>query len=85
MLLAEPVEIPTFDPTPDIRLIVADMDGTLLDDEKQMHDQFWPLIDELHRRGILFSPASGRQYYTLLREFADIADEMVFIAENGSW
>jgi hypothetical protein len=78
------VPIPKFDPTPDIRLIVADMDGTLLDDEKQMHDHFWPLIDELHRRGILFSPASGRQYYTLLREFSDVADEMVFIAENGS-
>lgn len=86
MLLAEPdtVQIPVFDPTPDIRLIVADMDGTLLDDEKQLHEQFWPLIHELHRRGILFSPASGRQYYTLLREFEDIADEMVFIAENGS-
>ncbi len=83
---AEPdaVPIPVFDPTPDIRLIVADMDGTLLDDEKQLHEHFWPLIEELHRRGILFSPASGRQYYTLLREFSDIADELVFIAENGS-
>ncbi len=83
---AEPdtVPIPVFNPTPDIRLIVADMDGTLLDDEKQLHEHFWPLIEELHRRGILFSPASGRQYYTLLREFSDIADEMVFIAENGS-
>jgi len=78
------VAIPVFDPTPDIRLIVADMDGTLLDDRKQLHEQFWPLMQQLQRRGILFSPASGRQYYTLLREFADIADDMVFIAENGS-
>ena len=86
LLHTEPdtVQIPTFDPTPDIRLIVADMDGTLLDDEKQLHEHFWPLIEDLHRRGILFCPASGRQYYTLLREFSDIADEMVFIAENGS-
>jgi Cof subfamily protein (haloacid dehalogenase superfamily) len=82
--MAEPIQIPLFDPTPDIRLIVADMDGTLLDDEKQLHEHFWPLIDELYRRGILFTPASGRQYYTLLREFSDVADEMVFIAENGS-
>ncbi len=79
-----PVTIPAFEPAPDIRLIVADMDGTLLDDEKQLHDHFWPMIDALHHRGILFAPASGRQYYTLLREFSDIADEMVFIAENGS-
>jgi Cof subfamily protein (haloacid dehalogenase superfamily) len=86
LLLAEPTTapIPVFDHTPDIRLIVTDMDGTLLDDEKRLHDDFWPLIEQLHRRGILFAPASGRQYYTLLREFADIADDLVFIAENGS-
>lgn len=69
----------------DIRLIAADMDGTLLDDAGELHDHFWPLIDELHRRGVLFCPASGRQYYNLLERFADIADEVVFIAENGTY
>jgi len=78
--------LPTvFDPRPDIRLIVADMDGTLLDDDHLLHDHFWPLIEELHSRGILFCPASGRQYFTLLRQFADIADDVVFIAENGTY
>ena len=33
---------------------------------------------------MLFCVASGRQYYTLLHQFTDIADDMVFIAENGS-
>jgi len=70
---------------PDIRLIAADLDGTLLDDAGELHDHFWPLIDELHRRGVLFCPASGRQYYNLLERFADIADEVVFIAENGTY
>ena len=46
LLLAEPVTIPVFDPTPDIRLVVADMDGTLLDENKELHEQFWPLVDE---------------------------------------
>ena len=41
-------------------------------------------MTELHRQGILFCPASGRQYFTLREQFADIADDMVFIAENGS-
>lgn len=78
--------LPTvFDPQPDIRLIVADMDGTLLDDDHSLHEHFWPLIEELHSRGILFCPASGRQYFTLLRQFADIADDVVFIAENGTY
>ena len=85
MLLEQPVTIPVFDRRPDIRLVVADMDGTLLNEDKKVHPQFWPLVDELHRRGVVFCPASGRQYYTLLDEFADIADEMVFIAENGAY
>lgn len=79
------MQIPTFDPRPDIRLIAADMDGTLLDDDNELHEHFWPLVHELNRRGILFCPASGRQYYNLRERFADIADEIVFIAENGTY
>jgi Cof subfamily protein (haloacid dehalogenase superfamily) len=79
------VDLPYFEPRPDIRLIAADMDGTLLDDDHELHDHFWPLVDELHRRGILFAPASGRQYYNLLNRFWDISDEVVFIAENGTF
>ena len=59
------------------------MDGSLLDDEKRIHDDFWPLLDELDGRGILLCPASGRQYATLRRQFA--RDELVYIAENGSY
>ena len=82
---SEPVALPDFDPQPDIRLIAADMDGTLLDDAKELHDHFWPLVDELFRRGIRFCPASGRQYHTLHRLFGDVADELVYIAENGAY
>ncbi|HXY42500.1 MAG TPA: Cof-type HAD-IIB family hydrolase [Vicinamibacteria bacterium] len=70
---------------PDIRLIATDFDGTLVDDSKQIHDALWPLVDELHRRDITFCPASGRQYYNLLEHFEAVADELVFIAENGSY
>ncbi|MFG3093387.1 Cof-type HAD-IIB family hydrolase [Streptomyces sp. NPDC048202] len=69
----------------DIRLVVTDMDGTLLDDDKCPPDTLWPLLAELRRRGVLFSPASGRQYATLAREFAEVAEGMVFIAENGTY
>jgi Cof subfamily protein (haloacid dehalogenase superfamily) len=77
--------LPGFDPRPDIRLIAADMDGTLLDDEHELHEHFWPLVEELHARGIMFCPASGRQYFNLLARFEDIADDVVFIAENGTF
>ncbi|MFI1164355.1 Cof-type HAD-IIB family hydrolase [Streptomyces sp. NPDC020801] len=68
----------------DIRLIVTDMDGTLLDDAKRIPAGLWPTLAELRRRGVLFSPASGRQYATLAGQFAAVADGMVFIAENGT-
>ncbi len=79
------VDLPVIEPRPDIRLIAADMDGTLLDDAKEIHDHFWPLVDALFERGIRFCPASGRQYFNLYSRFADVADEMVFIAENGAF
>ncbi|GED83443.1 Cof-type HAD-IIB family hydrolase [Streptomyces sp. 6-11-2] len=68
-----------------IRLIVTDMDGTLLDDAKRLPAGLWPTLAELRRRGVLFSPASGRQYATLAEQFAGHDEGMVFIAENGTY
>ncbi|GGY12299.1 hydrolase [Streptomyces minutiscleroticus] len=70
---------------PDIRLVVTDMDGTLLDGQGRIPDTLWPLLAGLRRRGIVFSPASGRQYATLARQFRQAAEGMVFIAENGAY
>jgi len=78
-------ELARLSPRPDNRLIASDMDGTLVDDAKQIHDELWPLIDELHARGITFCPASGRQYHDLVRQFEAVADELVFVAENGTY
>ncbi|MEV5313173.1 Cof-type HAD-IIB family hydrolase [Streptomyces sp. NPDC052610] len=72
-------------PPADIRLVVTDMDGTLLDDDKRAPDGLWETLGLLRERGVVFSPASGRQYATLAREFARAADGMVFIAENGTY
>jgi HAD superfamily hydrolase (TIGR01484 family) len=69
----------------DIRLVVTDMDGTLLDDDKRIPARLWEVLARLRERGVLFSPASGRQYASLAREFADVAEGMVFIAENGAY
>ncbi|MFD8733401.1 Cof-type HAD-IIB family hydrolase [Streptomyces sp. NPDC059618] len=70
---------------PDIRLVVSDMDGTLLDADGRVPDGLWPLLAELRRRGIVFSPASGRQYATLAHLFAGEDDGMVYVAENGAY
>lgn len=79
-------EQPAFPTGPlDIRLIAVDMDGTLLDERGEVPDSLWPLLVELEERGIFFAPASGRQYATLRRTFGTAGDDMVFIAENGTF
>lgn len=80
----------TFDPTrgsaaTDLRLVVADLDGTLLDERGQVPAGFWPLLERMRARGIVFVPASGRQYATLASLFARAAAGMPFIAENGMY
>ena len=67
----------------DIRLIASDMDGTLLDADGAVPASFWPLLDNILAAGILFSPASGRQYQTLQAVFGD-REGLVYIAENGT-
>jgi Cof subfamily protein (haloacid dehalogenase superfamily) len=70
---------------PDLRLVAVDMDGTLLDAHGRVPDRLWPLLEIMHERGILFVPASGRQYATLRALFDRAADGMPFIAENGTY
>jgi len=68
-----------------IKLIITDMDGTLLNDEHQIHPDFWEMEQELTKKGIMFSVASGRQFYNLERKFERIKDRMLFFAENGTY
>lgn len=67
-----------------IRFIATDLDGTLLDDEKRLPEEIFGLIGQLNERGILFAPASGRQYANLKELFAPVWDKIVFICENGA-
>ena len=68
----------------DVRLVASDMDGTLLDEDGRLPDDFWPVLEGLAQRGITFVPASGRQLGVLHRAFAGRAPaEPSFIAENG--
>lgn len=49
-----------------IKLIACDLDGTLLHPgEREPRPEAFELINELHRRGVVFMPASGRQYASL--------------------
>lgn len=65
-----------------IKLIATDMDGTLLDSEKKMPDDFFEWVNKHDK--VKFVIASGRQYYALKRDFVPIHDKLIYIAENGA-
>ena len=75
---------PRFSLPSDPRLIVCDMDGTLLDDDSVIPDELWGMLDQCRERGILFAVASGRQQAALARMFEERAPGTVYIAENGA-
>ena len=67
-----------------IKLIATDLDGTLLDGERKLPAEIFPLIERLYSAGILFAPASGRQYASLQELFRPVEDKVVFVCENGA-
>lgn len=68
-----------------VQLVVADMDGTLLDSEHQVSDQFFDLYEELKMKGVSFAAASGRQYDSIVDKLKPIASHITIIAENGGF
>lgn len=77
-------ETPSTPNTPAYRLVVTDMDGTLLNEDKEIPESFWPTVRELLDRGVNFAPASGRQLATLEEQFSPITNRIPIIAENGN-
>lgn len=65
-------------------IIAIDMDGTLLNEQRAIPESFWPVLKDLHTKGAVVAPASGRQLYTLLEQFSPAGAPMSVIAENGT-
>jgi Cof subfamily protein (haloacid dehalogenase superfamily) len=68
-----------------IKLILTDMDGTLLNDNNEINEGFYPVFDKLLDKNIIFGAASGRQYFNLLKRFDKVKNNMLFVAENGTF
>ena len=67
------------------RLIACDIDGTLLlNGAVEIPGEIFRQIDRLEGKGILFCPASGRQYSSLRKLFAPVADRVPYLCENGA-
>lgn len=68
----------------DVKLVVTDMDGTLLNPSHEVSklfmDQFWALKE----KGVTVVAASGRQHNSIVEKLAPIEKELTVIAENGA-
>lgn len=69
-----------------IRLVASDIDGTLIvnHDPRGINPLVFDEIRELKRRGAVFMVASGRQYFGLRKLFAPVADDILYLCENGT-
>ncbi|WP_031428011.1 Cof-type HAD-IIB family hydrolase [Flavimarina sp. Hel_I_48] len=66
-----------------VRLVVSDMDGTLLNKDGKVSDRFFSLYEELLDLDVHFIAASGRQYFSIIDKLEPIKDGITVIAENG--
>lgn len=66
-----------------IKLVVSDMDGTLLNIKGEVSELFLNQFNELKKHNIHFVAASGRQYQSIVHKLDTIKDDISIIAENG--
>ena len=66
-----------------VKLVVTDMDGTLLNSRHEVSNRFFDVYHKLSDKGVQFVAASGRQYNNIVSKLIPIKDELIFIAENG--
>ncbi|WP_333740835.1 HAD family hydrolase [Lactobacillus delbrueckii] len=64
-----------------IKLIATDMDGTLVNDAKEVPASFAPWVLSHPDQQMVI--ASGRPYYTNEELFKEIKDHLIFIGDNG--
>ena len=68
----------------EIRLVVSDLDGTLLNDYKEITPRALRAIAALQRQGIGFTVCTGREYATLDAYASQISPNAPMICNNGA-
>ncbi|AUC20879.1 haloacid dehalogenase [Polaribacter sejongensis] len=66
-----------------VKLVVSDMDGTLLNSKGEVSTLFFDLLKQLKEKNITFCAASGRQYNSIVSKLDAIKNDIYVIAENG--
>jgi Cof subfamily protein (haloacid dehalogenase superfamily) len=67
-----------------IKLIVTDLDGTLLNDNHDVPERFWGIAERLFKKGIKLGIATGRPHFSITENFGSIMNHLYAISDNGS-
>lgn len=68
-----------------VKLVVTDMDGTLLNSNHEVSERFFEIHKKLKEKNIHFAAASGRQYHSIISKLVSIKKDITVIAENGAF
>lgn len=69
-----------------IKLIVSDIDGTLLEDgNNELNPELLEVILKLRKQGMQFAAASGRQWVSIERTFDRVKEKIFYLSDNGAY
>lgn len=69
---------------PNIRMIAIDLDGTLLNSQKQISDEDSSALQEAHARGIEIVPVTGRNFSFALPVVEKLPFDVPLVTTNGA-
>lgn len=68
-----------------IKLVVTDLDGTLLNDQHQVPERFWDVATRLLKKGVKLGIATGRPHFSITENFKPLMGHVYAISDNGSF
>ena len=69
-----------------IKLLITDVDGTLVKEGgDSLNEEYYEVIEELKKEGVIFGIASGRQYASIEHLFDPVKKDMLFLCNNGTY
>ncbi|CCH65505.1 hypothetical protein RINTHM_10450 [Richelia intracellularis HM01] len=72
-------------PNPDIKLLVVDIDGTIVGDDNSVRKIVKQAINRARAKGIRTAIATGRMYCSALQFYKEVISDLPIIAYQGAW
>lgn len=81
---ASGVSVPPAETVADVRLLVLDIDGTIVDESNRIRDSVARAVRSAQRRGVAVAIATGRLYQTSLLAYDSIGSTLPLICYEGA-